>query len=266
MQKPYFLHIILTFPVLSEKIVRDLSIMEPAVLLYDNNLNLVNRENTPEHRDNNNQNEDFQHVAGYNCGNPEHADGRSLNMHDIYEFSQNDFYDGYYDFSGDLDGRIVGGGESAQNEYPWQVFLQTCYCNSKSNCDSSNNMCANCGGSVISGEWILTAAHCVDLDLNNGNGVYLNNPTYAVVGTNDKTDVKCQSYTDAFGTFRTICENVLWYQNVIYHENWDDSGNELTYGVDIAVIKFSPSDPNFQFSTKTVIPVCLPSADLCLEG
>lgn len=270
---------------------------------------MVSRENQPVTGRNEEAQEDHQHVAGYNCGNPAHADGRNLNdkqksandnysklnysdqlnYSDSYHYSyyqnlinQENLYNGS-EYSGDtfstvfdydqdgyqaneLDGRVVGGVESRENEYPWQVFLQTCYCDSSVDCGSSSNICANCGGSIISPNWILTAAHCVDLDLYNGNGVFMNNPTYAVAGTNDKTDVKCTSYYDTSGILRTICENVLWYEKVIYHEDWDDSGNELTFGVDIAVINYSPSDPNFVFNSNNVVPICLPSADLCLEG
>merc|ERR1711962_479358 len=41
--------------------------------------------------------------------------------------------------------RILGGEETEVNEYPWQVFIST-----------------GCGGSLISDNWVLTAAHCVD--------------------------------------------------------------------------------------------------------
>lgn len=40
--------------------------------------------------------------------------------------------------------RIVGGQETEVNEYPWQVKLE------------------DCGGSLISDQWVLTAAHCID--------------------------------------------------------------------------------------------------------
>jgi hypothetical protein len=53
-----------------------------------------------------------------------------------------------------LGGDIVGGGPASDGEYPWQAAL----------IDSSEANPYNgqfCGGSLISPEWVLTAAHCV---------------------------------------------------------------------------------------------------------
>jgi len=50
-------------------------------------------------------------------------------------------------------GRIVGGQTTEVNEYPWMVMI---YGNKK--------YPNSCGGSLISDQWILTAAHCVDGD------------------------------------------------------------------------------------------------------
>jgi len=43
---------------------------------------------------------------------------------------------------------IVGGTEATPHEFPWQVYIQM-------------DFSYFCGGSVISDEWIMTAAHCV---------------------------------------------------------------------------------------------------------
>lgn len=51
-------------------------------------------------------------------------------------------------------GRVVGGQNAAKGEFPWQVSLL-----------KNNNH--NCGGSIISKNHILTAAHCVV----QGNGI-----------------------------------------------------------------------------------------------
>merc|ERR1712032_350163 len=52
---------------------------------------------------------------------------------------------------GDANGRIVGGQETEQHEYPWQVGLV-----------SRNGRSPWCGGTLISSTHVLTAAHCTD--------------------------------------------------------------------------------------------------------
>ena len=51
--------------------------------------------------------------------------------------------------------RIVGGSATAIGSVPWQVSL--------SRSDASSNYAGHfCGGSILSEDWIITAAHCVD--------------------------------------------------------------------------------------------------------
>jgi len=58
-----------------------------------------------------------------------------------------------YANAGDMNlpaGFIVGGQDAQANEFPWQVSLRRKATNSHF-----------CGGSIISNQWVLTAAHCV---------------------------------------------------------------------------------------------------------
>jgi secreted trypsin-like serine protease len=50
-----------------------------------------------------------------------------------------------------MNSRIVAGSVVAPNEFPWMAFLRIYFWSGDS---------AQCGGTVIDGRWILTAAHC----------------------------------------------------------------------------------------------------------
>ncbi|XP_059843438.1 chymotrypsin-like elastase family member 2A [Hypanus sabinus] len=54
-----------------------------------------------------------------------------------------------------LTGRVVGGHEALPHSWPWQVSLQFAYEN------DPNYFQHMCGGSLISGKWVMTAAHCI---------------------------------------------------------------------------------------------------------
>ncbi|XP_069044346.1 serine protease 27-like [Lepisosteus oculatus] len=46
---------------------------------------------------------------------------------------------------------IVGGQDAEEGEWPWQVYIQI---------QVNHNDATFCGGSLISEQWVLTAAHC----------------------------------------------------------------------------------------------------------
>ncbi|KAJ2866663.1 Transmembrane protease serine 12 [Coemansia aciculifera] len=54
-------------------------------------------------------------------------------------------------------GRVIGGNDAGQGQYPFAVFLMI----------REGDQTAFCGGSIISNRWILTAGHCV-VDINSG--------------------------------------------------------------------------------------------------
>lgn len=115
-------------------------------------------------------------------------------------------------------GKIVGGTETEKNEYPWQVGLVY-----------NGGSMSFCGGSIISDQWILTAAHCIDdwYDFQ------------VVVGEHQWSTDSETSATERINVVQTI-----------RHSNY----NYASLNNDIALIKLATP---LSFGTK-IAPVCLP--------
>ncbi|XP_017273308.1 chymotrypsin-like elastase family member 2A [Kryptolebias marmoratus] len=115
--------------------------------------------------------------------------------------------------------RVVGGEDAKPNSWPWQISLQY-----KSNGEFRHT----CGGTLISNQWVLTAAHCIS-----------KGREYAVVmGKHNLKET--EQGTVSMGT-----------SNIIVHEKW----NPLFIRNDIALIKL---ESPVQFSD-TIKASCLPA-------
>jgi len=123
--------------------------------------------------------------------------------------------------------------ESAVNSLPWMISMQ------------DKDEAWYCGGSIISADWILTAAHCVYY------GGVTDNPkiVYINIGDHDVTD---SSDTN---------NEIIQASKIVVHSGYDES----TTSNDIALIKLKTSI-NFSKFKGTVRPVCLPEGPMKYYG
>ncbi|XP_071401152.1 chymotrypsin-like elastase family member 2A [Centroberyx affinis] len=100
--------------------------------------------------------------------------------------------------------RVVNGVDARPHSWPWQISLQI---------EHNGYSTHTCGGSLIATNWVLTAAHCINMTLN-----YL-----VFVG---KHDLRVSEPNT----------KAIWPAKIIVHEQWTNSVSE---GNDIAMIKLS---------------------------
>jgi len=122
--------------------------------------------------------------------------------------------------------RILGGEETDENEYPWMVKVLS----------SFSNWEGTCGGSLISNEWVLTAAHCV---------------------RRGKKGEQLDAYQNmvVLGWHNTNTQPLLVTSaKAFIHEQYSD---DQTNHNDIALLKL---DSPVEFDKNPLIrPICLPS-------
>jgi secreted trypsin-like serine protease len=105
-----------------------------------------------------------------------------------------------------VQGKVTGGVNASITDFPWQVFMEA----------------ANytCGGSIISSDWIITAAHCTEDDF--GNLIPASQMDVIVGANNPRSGLEGKKY---------------FVSKVIRHENF----NHTTLNNDIALLQLSAS-------------------------
>ncbi|XP_040211897.1 serine protease 33-like isoform X2 [Rana temporaria] len=121
-----------------------------------------------------------------------------------------------------VSGRIVGGTNAIDGKWPWQVAVK----------DKESNGEYLCGGSLISPEWVMTAAHCIHLPIQVSNyKVYLGLYQLGVISSH------------------TVIATV---RNIFVNSNYTNSGSPG----DIALIQLATPVTYTQY----IMPICLPSS------
>jgi len=120
--------------------------------------------------------------------------------------------------------RVVNGEDAKPHSWPWQISLQS---------DGSGRWSHVCGGTLISSEWVLTAAHCIS-----------SRPNYRVVL--GKHNLKATEEGSV----------ALRAAKIITHDDY----NTMLSRNDIALIKLS-SPVTF---SDTIMPACLPESGFVL--
>ncbi|XP_050345955.1 CLIP domain-containing serine protease HP8-like [Nymphalis io] len=136
-----------------------------------------------------------------------------------------------------LDDRIAGGKETELDEFPWTVLLKITFT------FGGKRASFNCGGSLISSKYVLTAGHCLNEDGGTIVDIELTLAEY------DKSQFPrdCKS---GLGE-RNCIDNILMHaKNVILHPQYDDESLQN----DIALIELDGYAPY----TRYIRPICIP--------
>lgn len=133
--------------------------------------------------------------------------------------------------------RIVGGNQVKQGSHPWQVSLK-------------RREKHFCGGTIVSAQWVVTAAHCVS---DRADSTHFDCTYYTRKSEDERNLLKYLNVTAGEHDLR-IRENgeqTLPVKYIIKHPNFDPR-RPMNY--DIALLKL---DGTFNFSS-SVLPACLP--------
>ncbi|CAG2107052.1 unnamed protein product, partial [Medioppia subpectinata] len=132
--------------------------------------------------------------------------------------------------------RIVGGQQSRPLSWPWMALLTIRQTSIRS------TSLSRCGGSLISDEWVLTAAHCVS----------------------PKTGSQISDIQITFGEYDTRryeSTEVKRHVAAVYLDSYSDSSNAN----DIALLKLNQK-LDLKSAHNFLQPICLPTAGLQVKG
>jgi len=157
-----------------------------------------------------------------------------------------------------IEGQIIGGVETGVNEYPWQVVLTITFTSRYTGRQDS----FRCGGSVISDQWVLTAAHCFA----ESGGV--GDLTRLLVDLGDH-DLSTVFETDSFVQFVPVDENHVLRRELQFGEIIPDNITLIVHpqyeqknGIenhDYALIKLPSRIDWNRYSN--IRPICLPTTE-----
>ncbi|XP_069067176.1 elastase-1-like [Pleurodeles waltl] len=130
-------------------------------------------------------------------------------------------HDVHNDIQGD---RVIGGNEAVRNSYKWQVSLQIAHYG------DPEFWSHTCGGTLISSNWVLSAAHCVGFQ-----------------GVMYRVALGEHSLSKPDGT-----EYFIKIKTIITHSRWNP--NAFANGYDIAMLRMSSSAYNNGFVDMAQLP------------
>lgn len=142
--------------------------------------------------------------------------------------------------------KIVGGTATAIDQYPWLIVIEYV---------SDNRIKLLCGGSLISGRYVLTAGHCIA-----GAVLQIGKPTNIRLGEYDTANSGPDCVVvEAGGTDCTEDIVVIPIEQIIPHPEYNPVSPQRKN--DIALIRMSQMAPYTDF----IRPICLPSADITVN-
>lgn len=144
--------------------------------------------------------------------------------------------------------KIIGGEKTKVDEYPWLALIEYSTINSR-------NAALLCGGTLISGRYVLTAAHCIGYYVVNTYG----EPKTVILGEYDTANVgKDCMKTESGGVDCTDGEVRINIEKYTHHPEY----NALSKQNDIGLVRLARMAPFTDF----IRPICLPMSDITVNS